>query len=119
MTAAPVAPDHERLLKFDADIQSKREANEREIERRRQLLADEIQREAAASAQRREDRRLAEEHAAKRPDRWKALPTLVKALYVVAAERPHTAAMALLRIAKLLTGADYHIQTPPETFEAP
>jgi hypothetical protein len=116
-TDSPIAPDDPRLQRFDAAAQAKREADEREIERQRQLVVDLLETEAASAEQRREGRRLAEEHAAKRPARWAALPRLVQALYVTAAERPFTHTHALIRVAQLLTAADHNFQTPPNTFE--
>jgi len=117
-TDSPITPDDDRLQRFDAAAQARREAEAKDIERQRQFVVDSIERERVTAEQRREERRRQEEHAAKRPERWGRLPLLVKALYVVAAERPHTPAQAALRMAALLTGPDHPFQTPPITFEA-
>jgi hypothetical protein len=118
MDSATTTPEHERLREFDAAVRAKQEADAKEVERRRQLLAESITRDQAEAEQRRNEKRRREEHAAKRGERWAALPRLTQALYMAAAERPMTPAAGLIRMAQLLTAPDYQFQAPPATFEA-
>jgi len=60
------------------------------------------------------------EHAAKRPDRWRQLPALERALLVAAAEDHRSIRSALVRVAQLLGQPNaYSMVTPPTTFEGP
>jgi len=91
-----------------------------EAKAREQRWREEAARQEEAVEGRREERRARAEHEARKPERWRALPALERALFVAAAEDPRSIRAALVRVAQLVASpGGIPMVTPPSTFEPP